>query len=405
MRKTVPLALVLALAGLIALPQGRDVTQLEREVERLRGLKFQKKVDVQIVDGAQLRRVLQKEMAREYPESEWPKMEATLKAFGFIPPKMDLKKALTGLLEDQVAGLYDPRGKVLYVNASPLEGADLLEGLGMEGFSLEDVFLVHELAHAVTDQHFRLLGLPIEDKANEDRASAARCVVEGDATWVMLQYMFKALQVPPSQQGQMDDLMATLGLGRELMGQTAPAYIQENLLVGYLGGLALVKAAYSRGGFPAVNALYARPPASMEQVLHPEKYFVGKDEPVRVEAVAPKAWGAAGFKEIGRGVWGEMNIRILLEEWGCGEADATRASEGWGGDGYVAFKGPGEVLAYAWTTQWDSERDAAEFATVAQRSRDVSVNRAGRYVWVTKGGPAKAGNSEPEKQADGEGKK
>ena len=59
MRKTVPLALVLALAGLIALPQGRDVTHLEREVERLRGLKFQKKVDVQIEDGAQLRRVLQ----------------------------------------------------------------------------------------------------------------------------------------------------------------------------------------------------------------------------------------------------------------------------------------------------------------------------------------------------------
>jgi hypothetical protein len=405
MRKTTPLAFGLALVSLIALAQSKDVTSLEREVERLRGLRFQKKVEVQLVDAAQLRRVLQKEMAREYPESEWPKMEATLKAFGFIPPKMDLKKTLTGLLEDQVAGLYDPRSKVLYVNANPPEGEDLLEGLDMEGFSLQDVFLVHELAHAVTDQHFKLLSLPIEDKANEDRASAARCVVEGDATWVMMQHMFRALQVPPAQQGQMDDLMATLGLGRELMGQTAPAYIQENLLVGYLGGLALVKAAYGRGGIPAVNALYARPPASMEQVLHPEKYFAGKDPPIRVETVVPKTWTAEGFKEIGRGVWGEMNIRILLQEWGCDESAAARASEGWGGDGYAALSSPAGALAYAWTTQWDSEKDAAEFAAAANRGREVSVTQAGRYVWVTKGGGRKDGELETGKQGDSEGKK
>jgi hypothetical protein len=405
MRKTVAVTVVTSLLGLLALAQSKDITSLESQVERLRGLKFEKKVEVQLVDAARLRKVLQSEMAREYPESEWPKVEAALKIFGFIPPKMDLKQALTGLLEDQVAGLYDPRGKKLYVNAQPLEGADLLEGLDLEGFDLQDVFLVHELDHALTDQHFKLLSLPIEDSANEDRASAARCVVEGDATWVMLQYMYRALKVPPEQQGQMDDLMATMGLGRELMGASVPAYIEENLLMGYLGGLTLVKAAYGKGGLQAVNALYARPPASMEQVLHPEKYFAGKDPPLRVEVSVPKSWSTAGFSEESRGVWGEMNTRILLQEWGCDEGAATRGSEGWGGDAYVVLRGPSQARAFVWVTDWDSERDATEFAAASKRSKGVTVSQEGRRVVITRGGPPKEGAGEPGNRGAGDSKR
>lgn len=402
MRKTDLFAAWISLVGLGALAQSTAIASLESQVEGIRALKFQRKVEVQRVDPGTLRKVLQSEMAREHPESEWPKTEAALKVFGFIPPKMDLKQALMGLLEDQVAGLYDPRGKKLYVNAQPLEGSDLLEGVDLEGFDLQDVFLVHELSHALADQHFKLLSLPIEDRDNEDRASAARCVVEGDATWVMLQYMYRALKVPPGQQGQMDDLMATMGLGRDLMGASVPAYIEENLLMGYLGGLALVRTAYGRGGFQAVNALYTRPPASMEQVLHPDKYFAGKDPPLRVEVRVPKAWSDDGFAEESRGVWGELNIRILLQEWGCDEASATRGSEGWGGDAYVVLRGPAQAVGYVWITQWDSEKDASEFAAAAQRAKGVTASREGCRVVVTKGGPPKVTAGAPGNRGAGE---
>jgi len=395
MRRLAAFTLSLLFLSAIGPSAQTNLPAIEKQVEQLRGLRFQRAVEAQLVDTAGLQKVLQSEISREYQESEWPKMENTLKVFGLIPPKMDLKRVMTSLLEEQVAGLYDPRSKRLYVNAHPIEGEELLGDLGLQDLKLQDVFITHELDHALTDQYFKLLSLPIEDKENEDRASAARCVVEGDATWVMLRYMYQVLKVPPEQQEQMGNLMATMGLGKELMGESVPEYIQENLLMSYLAGLALVKSAYDRSGFDGVNALYAKPPASMELVLHPEKYFAGKDPPVKVEAAAPKGWGQAGWNEYTRGVWGELNARIILQEWGCDEPTAERAAEGWGGDTYIVLKGPAASFGFLWSTQWDTDKDAAEFFTAAQRAKGVKVSREGLRVTLTKGGPPPA---EPAKE-------
>ena len=397
MRKLAALALALVFLPGFGPSAQTSLPSIERQVEQLRGLRFKKAVEAQLEDTAGLQKVLRSEIAVEYPEGEWPKMENTLKVFNLIPPKMDLRRVMTSLLEEQVAGLYNPRSQKLYVNAHPIEGEEMLGELGLQDLKLQDVFIAHELDHALTDQYFKLLSLPLEDKDNEDRASAARCVVEGDATWVMLRYMYQVLKVPPDQQEQMGNLMATMGLGKELMGESVPEYLQENLLMSYLGGLALVKAAYDRSGFDGVNALYTKPPASMKLVLHPEKYFAGKDAPVKVQAAAPKGWGQAGWNEYTRGVWGELNARIILQEWGCDEAMAEQAAEGWGGDTYVVFKGPAG-FELVWVSEWDTEKDAIEFFAAAEGTKDVRVAREGRRVTVTKGGPLPSEATSPKAQ-------
>jgi hypothetical protein len=246
------------------------------------------------------------------------------------------------------------------------------------------------MVHALTDQCFDLNSLPLKDKENEDRASAARCVVEGDATWVMMRYMYDAMKVPQESRNQLDDVMFGMNLGRELMGSSIPAYLQENLLVAYLAGQALVKMAYERGGFDGVNRLYKNPPQSMEQVLHMEKYFSGSDRPVGIVLLPPKIFAAEGWRELGSGVWGEFNTRIILQEWGVPEEEARRASEGWGGDAYKVFEGPKGDLAFAWATVWDTDRDAAEFAGACSKAKGVSVLREGNRVMLTKGAPASA---------------
>ncbi|MEW6757096.1 MAG: hypothetical protein AB1347_02650 [Acidobacteriota bacterium] len=357
------------------------IAVLQKQVEDLRGLPFLRPVPVRRVEPDTLRAVVRRELAREFPEAEWPKNEAVLKAFGLIPPKMNLRAVLQSLLEEQVAGLYDPRDKVLYVSAAPLGEEELLAGLDVEGFSLSDVFLVHELAHALVDQHFPLLDLPIEDRENEDRASAARCLVEGDATWVMMRYLYGALKLSPARQAEAADFMGSLALGREVLGQSAPAYIQDNLLAGYMAGLALVQAAVDRGGVAALNELYKAPPRSMEQVLHPEKALSRTDPPVNLPAPSlPEL--PPGWVEVSQGVWGEFNVRILLGEWGAAEEHAQRAAAGWAGDAYRVYQGPESGRAFTWTTAWDGEGDAEEFFEAAKGRKDLSVVRQGARVTV-----------------------
>ena len=384
----------LLLAFLLLLPfslpaaQAEDFGALQKKAEQLRGLTFKKPVPISMVDAKTLKSVLEAQLKKEYSEDDWPVMEKTLKAFSLIPPKMNLKAVMAGLLEDQVVGLYDPYQKKLFVNDRPVEGSEILGELAGKDFRLGDVYIIHEMVHALTDQYFDLNGLPINDKDNEDRASAARCVVEGDATWVMMRYMGEALNLAPEQQSQMGDLVMGMNLGRELLGSSIPAYLQENLLIAYLGGMNLVKVAYEKGGFAAVNRLYTRPPESMEQVLHPEKYFAGNDPPLQVRIVPPKAFNSVGWKKVMSGTWGEFNVRLILREGGADEDSARSASEGWGGDRYEVYEGPDGKLAFAWSTAWDTDRDASEFAEAVGKAKDLVVVREGKTVMLTKGAPS-----------------
>lgn len=150
----------------------------------------------------------------------------------------------------------------------------------------------------------------------------------------------------------------------------------------------LVKAAYEKGGFPGVNRLYTHPPESMEQVLHPEKYFAGDDPPIRVRVTRPAAFKAAGWKVLKSGTWGEFNIRLILQEWGADEVTARRASEGWGGDRFEVYEDPAGELAFAWATVWDTDRDATEFMDSVGKVRGLSIAREGRRVTLIKGAPA-----------------
>ncbi len=382
------LALLLLLPFSLPATQAEDFGTLQKKAEQLRGLAFKKPVPSLLVDSKTLKAVLDAQMKKEYSEDDWPRMEKTLKAFSLIPPKMNLKAVMAGLLEDQVVGLYDPYQKKLFVNDRPVEGSEILGGLAGKDFRLGDVYILHEMVHALTDQYFDLNSLPINDKDDEDRASAARCVVEGDATWVMMRYMGEALNLAPEQQNQMGDLVLGMNLGRELLGSSIPAYLQENLLIAYLGGMNLVKAAYEKGGFAAVNRLYTHPPESMEQVLHPEKYFAGNDPPLQVRIVPPKAFTSGGWKKVMSGTWGEFNVRLILQEWGADEDSARRASEGWGGDRYEVYAGPDGKLAFAWATVWDTDRDASEFAEAVGKAKDLAVTREGKTVMLTKGAPS-----------------
>ena len=368
---------------------------LLHRVEEIRGLRFRHPVARAELTPEALRQELHREMDQEYKPADWAPLEATLKAFRLIPASANLRSLMTRLLDQQVAGLYDPRSKRLFV----LKGGGVRETGDMGG--MEDILsdsgvdtggisMAHELTHALDDQNFDLLALPVEERFDQDRAGAAMAVVEGDATWVMMQYMFGTLGFEGDAAENLGGLNGLSGLLQSAglsMGEDVPRYLQENLLGAYLDGMTFIKKVRARGGSTAVDALFRKPPQSMEQVLHPEKYFAG-EAPVRFTAHVPPTWTAAGYKQYTSGIWGELNAKIILQELNIPEQTAAQASEGWAGDAYVTARGPSGNLGWIWVTQWDTDKDAREFRDAVARSPSLKVTMEGRQVTVTFGGAA-----------------
>jgi hypothetical protein len=162
--------------------------------------------------------------------------------------------------------------------------------------------------------------------------------------------------------------------------------MRERLMFPYNAGAGLVADLYRAGGLSLVNTLFTRRPVSTEQVIHPEKYIAG-EMPVAVRAPEPPP----GFALVASEALGEMQTRVVLAR--CTSAEgATAAAAGWGGDRYSLFAGPAGEVALLWSTSWDTESDAAEFARVlgsnpaCLRSLRVGgANVAGALHVVTEG--------------------
>lgn len=145
----------------------------------------------------------------------------------------------------------------------------------------------------------------------------------------------------------------------EVHGQTIepPITFQEQLVFPYLDGYIFVEEAYAKDGNNTLERLWTDPPASTEQVLHPERYLEALDPPVEVPAPAP----LDRRRRLMNDVLGELEVRLLLRSH-LDEEQAAQAATGWGGDRYVAEEdGRGREVRYLWRTEWDTDEDAIQF--------------------------------------------
>jgi hypothetical protein len=333
--------------------------------QKIRGLDFKDPVKFERLSKPDLSKMLKEELSRLYSEEDWRLMQSSLVLLGAIPEELELKEFLYDLMSDQIAGLYDPHTKRMYVVG------DLSLQVG-----LTQIVLEHELTHAVTDQHFDLLSLPIEEIHNDDRSQAALALVEGDATLSMIEY---------AQELDISDALTTLIVSLFMNQDTfeaAPPYFQASLIFPYLGGEVFLLEAMTlyttdgdrlverskedrvREGFmnwKLVDYFYTNPPKSTEQILHPEKIGIDPDEPVEVVLEPlPQELTAVGYEPRWENSMGEFSIKSLLMN-SLSPLKATRAAEGWGGDRYVLLENDSGGRVLHWKTVWDTERDAQEF--------------------------------------------
>ncbi len=336
--------LVNALLG--ALMGSSEVTgeRLQAEVAEAGGVAFKRDVPVAFMGQAELAAYLRELIDAEYPPGKARTDERLLTAFDLLPPRTDLRALRSRLLEENVAGFYDerPDRRRLYAISEDRSFTPM-----------NQIVLAHELRHALQDQYQELHGQIGDDVTDfDDRRLAWMSLLEGDATLVMERFVKLRLGLPgggdeTAMGGTLDPSLGAPGL-YDL--PDAPPVIRDHLMQPYLAGLTLARAIWARGGAQAMQEAWTRPPVSMEQVLHPERYFAR--EPAR--RVEPTLQPPPGATLLCEGTLGELLIRTLLEE------GSERAAEGWGGDGYRVYD-TGSRTLLAWRSEWDSPADAREF--------------------------------------------
>lgn len=260
------------------------------------------------------------------------------------------------LLSDQVVGLYDPDEGHLMVRQDVAAG---LDHTGMEAIQSR-LILIHEVTHALQDQHFDSLDSISEASWASDSVSALECVIEGDATLTMLLAVMEASGGDPSatlNQRFVDNIALA---GRAMAAQNeseafaqAPPYFQHSLLVSYLDGAAFVAAMRLDDGFDAVDRAHRNPPASTRHILHPETYLAGE---MPVDASLPEELpGLSGpeYSEVIRSTAGELETGAFLLPIGL--ETARHAASGWAGDEFAVYQHQQGRVVLVWHLRFGLE--------------------------------------------------
>ncbi len=353
----------------------KPLPDLERAAEKYRGLSLRRPVPAGMLGGAALRREVDRQMAEDMAPGTLAALDAALKAFGLIPESMDLATYYPALLSSQIAAFYDPERKYLAIVDLGSQGDEqVTKELGAEfAERARQAVLVHELTHALQDQAFDMSGY-VETDPLSDASVARLALVEGDATGTMMDFVLgRRIEAVP---GAADLLGPALSEGASTGAPgfpgskeiaAAPAWFRESLLFSYLRGFGFCVAVRQRGGQKLLDYAFAKdPPRSSEQVLHPEKWFGRRDDPVAITFpdLLPLLPGA---RKVAGGELGEEGIRILLPQPPGGAAHEPPAGAGWGGDRFAVYQRPGGGRLLAWVTEWDSEGDATAFLAAAGR--------------------------------------
>jgi hypothetical protein len=245
------------------------------------------------------------------------------------------------------------------------------------------IVIAHEFAHALQDQHFDLETLGNKVKHHDDRSQALRALFEGDASLVELLYERDHIQGEEAaalRRARSQEPTALL---------SAPFILQEELQFPYLDGFFFVIELWQHGGFASIDAAYADPPTSTEQILHPDRY-IRRDAPIEIGLPDLLSIFGPEWRQTYANVMGELELRILIEQF-TDSSLAGRAADGWGGDAFAVLEGPGEHVAFVMDSAWDTEADAREFQEAFAFSlerrfgtaRVTLADEPGQTLWST----------------------
>lgn len=338
---TTTMATTTSLSGGEAGSVSEEIQALIAVTEELRGRRFLEPVEVTLVSAEEMEARIRANLQEEIKPEDVAVEQAFARLLGILPNTVDLAAAIEDLYAEQVAGYYDgDTGELVVV------GGEELTPLGRS-------IVVHELVHALADQHFGMSAALDElvEAGRYHQAAALQALAEGDATYFQMVYL-QELTPDEQVQAMLESFQADTTVLDSL-----PDWFGEDLAFPYEWGFGFVSRLVQEGGTAAVDQAYLLLPTTVEQIMHPTAYFTLEPaQPVVLPATALE-----GYEVYEEGEFGEWNLMLYLLE-GVGDGDATVAAAGWGGDAY-RLHWNGTEVAFAYLFEGDTPRDGEELAT------------------------------------------
>ena len=351
------------------------IKTLKYRVSEIRGLAFKAEVPIVNQTNEGLSNRLAADLQADMGDKRREDLSLAYARLGLLPRGVDLKSSLLNYYSSRAQGYYNSMTKeiVLSEGAKPVA---MLNSLAGEGISTR--VLVHELTHALQDQHFSLAAR-LQPPVNGDQVLAFRSVAEADAILSEYAYFF----------GELHDWVPSYALGiieadaGEAVIPGVPAVITDKMLFQYSAGLKFLSNFIGNHGWLPINLVYKYPPLSTEQILHPEKYLSMPDPPKDISLKDPGGLFSGEWKEIGADTLGELMVHCLFKQF-VSPATAAVIANGWGGDRFVAYR-RGDEVGFVWATTWDSARDAQEFfdgyqSIIPMKDKAQSQDQARVYI-------------------------
>ncbi len=345
-------------SGVTESREGRLIARMLRRVEHARGLDARKPVPGILLDRPALIARVKSHVSRELPPEAIRNEGLALQLLGFVPTQFDYEAAEYQLLQDQLAGYYEPADGTMYM------ASDL-------GDEEAEATLAHELVHALQDQRWNLEERSKYRPGDGDRSEAVSALAEGDATSAMFDVMIARAAGGGKTALDMPDEVFSEQIRQGMNqgpGANAPHVMRTSLAAPYIYGTLFVHSLRRAGGWEAVNRAWDTPPTTSEQILHLEKWTT--HEGALAVAAPPFITLGAGWAAADEDSEGELGTRIAFEEWMDPKA-AARASADWGGDrGVLVTKA--DRAAFAWRLRFDKapkgkeDRAARAYSAITQ---------------------------------------
>ena len=382
------LLLGLLLAGPAA-PQGAErayvlfnrINAMLRSLEGIMGLRAKGPINRKVLTREEINELISGRIDEQTTGEEIRQEELFLRLFGFTSDDFDLAEEVVDVMTEQAAALYDYKTKTLYLSDWASE-------------DMQEYALVHELAHALADQHFDL-GKFVEKGASADADLARSAVIEGQASWVMTEWLFqrsgRTLVGNPAIAASAADASRTEATDYPVYSDS-PLYIQETLLFPYTDGMLFQQSLVDRYGNDAFRRMFETPPATTRHILEPQAYFRGeKAGKPKLPKLRLKGWERSSDGDIG-----QLDHFVLIKQH-LGEKTAEKTAPGWRGGRFEIWEDKAHehaVLRYAsaWATPSDARRFFEAYRRVCEskdadfrvleRSRDATIARGSRGGYI-----------------------
>jgi hypothetical protein len=311
------------------------VADLAAFVEHARGLRFDHPVEVDFLSPAAYTKASTKGTAslQDEDRAQLDRSVGQLRALGVVSGKLDLAAALDQETDSGTLAFYSPDDQRVRVR-----GTEMSVGLR--------VTLVHELTHALQDQHFDLRHLIDDAGADSSEATAHRGLAEGDALRIEDDYVGQKLTkdektaYDKEYQGEVDSSQqATTGV---------PPFVEATFATPYALGAPFVTMLFQDGGNASVDKAFRDPPSTEEDLFDPATYLLR-------EKAKDTDLGLHGVKVQEEGPFGSPSWFLVLAER-IDPNVAFDAALGWGGDHYALFERDGVTCTRA-VFRGDTERD------------------------------------------------